>query len=142
MRKRARHVALGVLASGALGALMSVGQASASTLVVDGGVIQHWEMPAGLDMVVPGTIAPESSSVPVPGAPPAAKRADEDQGTEDQSQEAPAQPGEEQPGEGQPGEDQPGDDQPGDDQPGDDKPGEDPPHEAGNDMETGDGQSP
>lgn len=53
MTTRARTAVLGALASSAIGVLVFVGQASASTLTVDGGVIQHWELPAQLDVPEP-----------------------------------------------------------------------------------------
>jgi hypothetical protein len=46
MRKR---LVGGLALSAVLGALASVGIASASTLEVDGGIIQHWQLPAEVD---------------------------------------------------------------------------------------------
>lgn len=127
MKTRARDVVLGALTSGAIGVLVFVGQASASTLLVDGGIIQHWEMPAQLDMVEPAPLAPSPAPAHTPS--PVADQSDNSAASADEDQIEAT---------GQAGEDQTDEDAGPTDE---DEPGEEQPDEAGSDAMTGDGQS-
>lgn len=80
-----RRTFVGAMAlSAALGVLASFGVASASTLEVDGGVLQTWDLSVDVPVVeVPNSVAPAMEDVPdasddEPPTPPAADLTDTD----------------------------------------------------------------